>query len=520
MKKPAPHITALLEQLAHDHANAPALTHDGDRWTYAELLLAGQQMARGLHEAGFRKGDRLAFWLPNKPAYLIGFLACARLGVTCVSINTRYGTYEIKDLITRSGATGLMVASAYAGMDTRNILAEIGHELPSITTMIDVDDGPPLLAHATHHTVSELFGDPFVDTQADGTTPLVIFTTSGTTKAPKLVLHAQYSVAQHAMDIAADMNIRSSLQALPLCGVFGMAQAMGTLASGGHLVMMDSFDAPIAAQLLNDHQIETLFGSDDLFDRMLAQSDAAIPYPHLKIVGFAAFNAALADLPQRAEHRGLKLIGLYGMSECMALYARQDILAPLKERARAGGHTISPKAHFKIVDPDTGGDIPNGTSGELVVKGPSLMQEYAGDAEATAEAFTQDGFFRTGDLGIIANDGTFEFLGRMGDVLRLGGFLVNPLEIESHLQSLPQIEAAQVVAITTPQGPRPVAFIICPGTVPGDALLLEHCAALAKFKRPIRFISLSAFPVTQSANGTKIQRAKLRQMAMDELDRA
>jgi len=516
----APHITALMEQLASDHPNAPALTHDGKNWTYAALLLASQQMAQGLHDAGLKQGDRLAFWLPNKPDYLIGFLACARLGVTCVSINTRYGTSEVNDLITRSGATGLMVSSAYDGMDTRNILAEIGTDLALINTIIDVDGGSPLVAHATHYSASALYGQAFEGRHADGTTPLVVFTTSGTTKAPKLVLHAQHSVAQHAMDIAADMNIRSSLQALPLCGVFGLAQAMGTLASGGHLVMIDSFDAPLAAQLLHDHQIETLFGSDDLVDRLLAQSDAPISYPHLKVVGYAAFNAALGDLPQQAEQRGLNLIGLYGMSECMALYARQNIQASLDERRRAGGHTVSRQAHFKVIDPDTGENLPNGTRGELVVKGPSLMLEYAGDPKATTDAFTPDGYFRTGDLAVLSDDGTFEFLGRMGDVLRLGGFLVNPLEIESHLQSLPQIDAAQVVAIGTPQGPRPVAFIVCPGTPPNDAALFEHCTVLAKFKRPVRFISLPEFPVTQSANGTKIQRAKLRQMAQDELDRA
>jgi fatty-acyl-CoA synthase len=520
MAKTAPHITTLLEQVAADHGSNAALTHGSKSWTYNELVLDSQEVASGLVDAGFRKGDRIAFWLPNRPAYLVMFLACARLGVTCVSINTRYGSWEVRDLMIRSKARGMFVASRYPGIQTRQILTEIGDDLTCVEIVIDVDEGDAILTGPVHLGLRGLTKAPYRACDADGTTPLVMFTTSGTTKAPKLVLHAQYSVAQHGLDIAADMDLQSSLQALPLCGVFGLAQAMGTLASGGHLVLMDAFDAPEAARLLTAHNIATLFGSDDLIDRLLAQSDEAIAFPDLKFAGFAAFNAALADLPERAHGRGLTLIGLYGMSECMALYARRDATSVLEDRRKAGGKSVSPQAQYKVLDPETDKALSQGEPGELVVKGPSLMLEYAGDPQATTDAFTADGYFRTGDLCVIEADGQLEFLGRMGDVLRLGGFLVNPLEIEAHLQSHPDIDAAQVVAITTRQGPRPVAFVVSVNGTPTESDLFDHCATLAKFKRPIRYITLDKFPVTQSANGTKIQRAKLREMALQAVDEA
>jgi len=168
--------------------------------------------------------------------------------------------------------------------------------------------------------------------------------------------------------------------------------------------------------------------------------------------------------------------------------------------------------------PDTGKILPDGEHGEIEAKGPSLMAGYADDAAATDAAFTEDGYLRTGDLGYTVPGG-FVFLARMGDALRLGGYLVNPVEISSHIETHPAVAACQVVGAKTKRGERAVAFVVKrAGAMAEEGALIAHCrAGLASFKCPEAVIFLDAFPVAESANGVKIQRAKLRDLARERV---
>jgi fatty-acyl-CoA synthase len=168
-----------------------------------------------------------------------------------------------------------------------------------------------------------------------------------------------------------------------------------------------------------------------------------------------------------------------------------------------GGVPVSPLAHVRVVD------------GELQCAGPSLMVGYYGNEKATAAAMTTDGYVRTGDLAEMDGHGGFSFLSRMGDVLRLSGFLVNPLEIESHIQKLPAIEACTTIALPRPDGVRALAFVVLkPGATLDEAAVIAYCKrGLANHKVPLRVFAIDQFPVTPSPNGPKIQRNKLREMA-------
>ena len=143
------------------------------------------------------------------------------------------------------------------------------------------------------------------------------------------------------------------------------------------------------------------------------------------------------------------------------------------------------------------------------------MREYYGNPDATRETISEDGFVRSGDLGHLTEDGGFVYLARMGDAMRLGGFLVSPAEIEGQLNEHPAVRGAQVVEVDTERGPRPVAFVV-PGAEGGfdEEALREHCGrSLARFKVPARIFAVDEFPTTMSANGTKIRRTELRRMA-------
>ncbi|MDI1344048.1 MAG: AMP-binding protein, partial [Pseudolabrys sp.] len=346
---------------------------------------------------------------------------------------------------------------------------------------------------------------------------------SGTTSAPKFVLHRQGAIASHAQQVARVFGFKApdtlSLSILPLCGVYGFNQTLATLAAGKPCVLVESYEIDEIARLIARYRPTTMFGSDDMYARLLEEVPGDRPFPSVIWAGYAAFNAALDALPQQAEARGLMLCGLYGMSEVQALYARQPIDAAMARRKRGGGVPTSPLSHVRVRDPESGALLGVGQPGALECAGPSLMVGYYGNDAATAEAVTADGYVRTGDLAELDGDGGFTFLSRMGDVLRLSGFLVNPLEIETHIQKVAGISACQAIAVPRPGGVRAAAFVILEaGAVLDEAAVIAHCRqGLANYKVPVRVFAVPDFPVTPSPNGPKIQRARLRDMAVAKL---
>ena len=167
-------------------------------------------------------------------------------------------------------------------------------------------------------------------------------------------------------------------------------------------------------------------------------------------------------------------------------------------------------------DPESGAILAHGAAGELEFFSPaSRMAGYHGNPEASRDAFTADGYYRSGDLGTTLANGRFVFLTRMGDALRLGGFLVSPAEIESVVQEAPGTAACQVIGVARAGGLVPVAFVVLHhGAVLDEASVIAHVAGkLARYKVPLRVFPIDAFPVTPGANATKIQKGKLREMA-------
>lgn len=347
----------------------------------------------------------------------------------------------------------------------------------------------------------------------------MVFTTSGTTRAPKLVVHAQRGIAAHGRDVAAAFGLdrpSSVVQLLvPFAGAFGFAEMLGAVAAGCPMVVPPAFDAAECAHLARTHKVTNMVGTDDMLDRMLANAGEARPFPDLRFFGHANFNPALVDLPERAAARGVMLRGLFGMSETLALFAMQPEDADLARRRLAGGLPVSPRGRARVRDVASGALAPPGVHGEIELKGPSLMAGYLDDEAATRAVLTEDGFLRTGDLGYATDDGGFIHLGRMGDVLRLGGYLVNPLEIEATILENPSLGACQVVEAPAEGGVRPVAFVIpAQGAAVDEQAIIAHCRQrLAAFKAPVRVVAVAAFPTIEGPNGVKVKRDELRRMA-------
>jgi len=521
-------LASFLSRRAATLADAPAIVWDGERVSFAALDEESRRLARGLADLGIVAGDRVALWLPNTPAWLALHFACARLGAIVVAVNTRFRSVEIGDIVARSGARVLVLWPGFREIDFTAILAAVERaaleRLERIVVYGDNVAGPAPFAGRPVVTYAALRDRPaFEGDHGAGPLGSNIFTTSGTTKAPKFVLHDHFSVVSHAGNVARAFGYAAPdsviLQSLPLCGVFGFSQAMACLAAGRPMVMQAAFEAEAAARLIVEHRVTSLNGSDEMFARLLAASPAAQPFPSIRFCGYAAFNPTMEGLVAEAERRRLRLAGLYGASEVQALFALQDPSSAAALRARPGGMPIGAEYGVRVRDPESGAEQPVGESGELEFSGPSAMAGYYGDAAATASTVSEDGWVRSGDLGRRLADGSFVFETRMGDVLRLGGYLVAPSEIEAHIRRHPAVEGCQVVVVAAAGGLQPVAFVTLRGGVAFDeAGLRGFCGdGLARYKVPVRIFALDAFPTTASANGTKVQRARLREMAQGRL---
>lgn len=447
--------------------------HGAER-SAGEILDRGTQLAADLCGAGLNPGDRIAVQMQNDPLY-VDLLAAAAVGrFVLTAVNLRFADQLAASIIERSGAK-MVIRSR--------------------------DDLPPIS------------GDRIEGGDAAASDRYAIFTTSGTTSAPKLVVHQQHSISRHGGDVAAAFGYGPDsvvMIPVPLCGVFGFTVLWGALAGNAKIIMPTAFEVEETGRLIQDHQVSSIHGSDDMFHRLL---DTDWDLSSVQSSGYARFNSALDGIVERCEARGIPLSGLYGMSEVQALYAyRGGQGLPIEQRWQAAGPLVSPQAECRVVDD------------ELQLQGPSLFEGYLADGGDVIDTdLTNANFdgpwFKTGDLAKIDGPRSFEYITRIGDVMRLGGFLVAPVEVEATLMQLDEIDQAQVVAVGLEKGARPVAFVIlAPNATLDEARVIEHCAAtLARFKCPVKVAAVDAFPITDGPNGVKIQRAKLRTLGKELL---
>jgi len=495
---------------------APAVTDARATLTWSAFGDRVRRAAGGLRKAGIGAGSRVALWLPNGADYLAAIFACARLGALAIHINTRFRAAEVGSLLRRTRAVALLTEWGFAPVDFPAIFSALPDDDRAALRCLLAPQASPNAATLAGLPVLPLEGDA-ADAgpdQATGDAPCLTFTTSGTTSGPKLVLHDQQTIAGHAADVARrlalDAEDATLLGAVPFCGTFGNAAAMAAVAGGAHIICLAQFDGAAAAALVRQHRITHLIGGDDMFGR-LADASGGRPFDSVRFSGFAAFHSSAAISIAAAEAVGLKPRGLYGSSEVQALFS----IADEENRLRGGGVPVSERARLAVRDPDTGAPLPYGASGELWIDAPSRFVEYLDNPSATARAVDADGVFRTGDLAHLVEVG-FIYEARIGDAMRLGGYLVSPEEIEAVIQAQPGVAGVQVVSACRGGGdPVPVAFVRPrTGALLQEATLRAFCLQqLARFKVPERIVVVEDFPIVESPNGAKVQKVRLREMA-------
>jgi fatty-acyl-CoA synthase len=528
----SPSVSSILERHVAGHPERIGFVDRGAPVTYREFDRLVSQTRDWLESAGIGAGDRVALWLPNRLEWLALFFALARIGAAAVAVNTRYRVAELRYILERSRAKLLVLQPRMHTTDFGAILSEADiaslPALEAVAVLGAVDALPaalskPVFGFALPGTPSERPAEVAEERAHDALA--ILFTTSGTTKGPKLVMHSQRTVSAHCADVARacgfDQPGAALLAVLPFCGVFGFSSALGALKAGAPIVLMEHFDEHAAADLIARHAITHTFGGDEMYRRLLSARDGHQPFPSARIFGFAAFEPGAAELALRAWQRGVPMTGLYGSSEVHALFALQPHTLPLEQRIEGGGRPVSTHAEIRIRDVERDTLLPAMQSGEIEIRSPSSFAGYLDNPEATASALTPDGFFRTGDVGYLRKDGTFVYQARSGDAMRLSGYLVSPAEIEDILARIPGVAHVQVVPIQVGGSERCAAFVIraTGSSLVEDDLRTEAASRMASFKVPARVWFIDAFPVTQSANGTKIQKARLREMARELLNR-
>jgi len=518
-------FSAHLDALAARRPDATLLIDQDQRISATQLRAHSRALAAGLARIGVQPGHRVAVWLPNCAAWVESFLACAHLGALVLAVNTRFRALEVADILGRGQADWLVFWPGFKGIDFAGILDGVAPEhltrLQGVVTLGADDEHAPATLHGKPaHRYADLRATPTPPPAAHGNAGVLCFTTSGTTSKPKFVLHDQQTLLRHGAAVAQAFGYDEHscvLASAPFCGAFGFATLVGGLAQGVPVVCAPVFNAAESAQAVSRYAVTHTYANNEALVGMM-QAAAPGTFASARLFGFASFTPALDNMLDLARDARVPLTGLYGSSELIALVAgqpRDPQEGDVSARHQPGGTLIYPDARVRARDPETGQVLPHGQSGEIEILSPSLMQGYLDNPEATRLAVTDDGYFKTGDLGYTLTPRQFVFQTRMGDSLRLSGFLVNPVEIEQVVETLPGVRACQVVGATRHGKIVPYAFVLLQAGATADpAGWTAACkAAMAGFKAPVGFTVLDAFPSVESANSVKIQKHRLRDMA-------
>jgi len=499
-------FASLLEQRPHDLAYV-CLDQSATR---AQLSGAADHMAGYLKSLGISRGDTVCVWLPDGGTWFQILFASARLGVLVVPVSTRLRFEEALHVVKTAKAKLIFVQPQFVGYDYWEVAHQIKAEVSCVEKIIPVQTPASLMDCGSYAPVQEDEGQP--------SDLLCTFSTSGTTGNPKLATHSQWGILHHARNVAAFTDVApgdSSLCALPLYGVLGFVQAISALAGCGKCVFMQTFNTERAAKLMDEHHATHFYGGEGLFDDVVSVPGCSAK--SLKTVGFAEFAGRGLEVTQKAEQRlGVRMTALYGSSECFAIMAGQIKSEGPKDRAVAGGKPISSEIEFRVADIETGQIVADQERGELQFRGYNVMPGYLNNPSATAEAFTHDGWFKSGDLGYRYGE-KFAYISRIKDTLRLRGYLVDPVEIEEFLSRHPAILDAQVVAWRHPErGDVAVAFLRKRDPSIDALTIHQHCrSGLANYKVPSHFVFVDDYPRKEGPNGLKILKNKIRDMAKD-----
>jgi fatty-acyl-CoA synthase len=533
----------MLAAVAERHAARPAMVFGDERISFAGFRGRVDAFAAGLVALGLRPGDALAIWLPNRPLWFVAQHAAARLGVVVVALNPRYRARELAYILAQSDSTALLLTDHLGPIDYLDILHEVIPELPrgvpgelaSATlprlrhVLVDADDPyPGCLRVADLLAADDGGGDNVWPLAPAADDVFTLLYTSGTTAFPKGAMISHRNCVPHGWNTGAQLRLTPDdrvLHALPAAGTWGgLNVPLSTWSHGACLVVMETWD-PGRALVLIERERCTVFNAVDTMLKSMFEHPDFERYDHgsLRTGAFASVGGGGPAMLEAVVTRlGVPLaFQPYGMTEVNALSLFHDLDEPLDLRLQPG-IVAAPGLEVRVVHPEMGTRCEPGQEGELQFRGTLVMRGYYNKPDETRAAFTDDGWFRTGDLAVQDGHGHTIFKGRLKETLRISHFMVAPGEIEAFLQTHPGVDEAFVVGVPDPEtNEAPVAFVIAqPHARLTEAELRAFCRGrIASYKIPRRVHFVTDVPRTPSPHGDKVQRIKLRERAIEEARR-
>ena len=515
-----------------------ALVFNDTRLTFQELEAEIDRAAKALMAAGVERGDHVSLWLNNCAEWIYLMFGLARVGAVQIPVNTRFRTHDLEYVLRQSDSRYLITHNTSGPIDYLGMVREVV-ALPDDSNAISDDAFPQLAgvvildddAHAgTLDWRDGLAAGESVSDEAlqeriasvDPADPVFIMYTSGTTGFPKGVVH-NHKLVRNTEERGFRMAITPRdviLNYLPLFHAFGYSEgALMSVATGAKQVITETFDPGECLDLIEQEGVSIMHGFEAHL-KGLSESQEAKPrdVSSLRTGIFAAGMHSATPVARRgaAALAPMQTISGFGMTEIWLGAALGSLDDNLERRTETSGFP-GLGYEMRIVDAETGSEVSAGETGEIQVRGYSLMLGYYKKPEETAASYAEDGWFRTGDSGLIREDGYLRFLGRYKDMLKVGGENVDPMEVEGLLLEQEGIQQVAVVALPDERlSEVAVAYVErAPGATLTEADVIGFCRGkVASFKIPRHVLFIDEFPMTASG---KIRKVELREDAKARL---
>ena len=535
-----------------------AFTFEDKSWSYQDVETEVEQLAHALQALGVKKGDRVALWLTNSAMLECLLFAVIRIGAVAVPLNTRYRTQDLAFTLKNSGSVLLISAGKSGPVNFDAILLEAlgqvavdaqgqvrSEAVPSLKRVVmmgdsaipgalgwesfrDLGDRPRHDSQAWNdqrhqsHQESHILNSHAAMAPEPTDTALIVYT-SGTTGNPKGVL-LSHNGMRLCFDRAEAMQLQASdiqLTYLPLFHVYAISYSMiMSFMCGGAQVIMSGFQVDQALDLIAKHRVTVVHGFDAHFnDFMLALAKKPSDISSLRFGTLTVGADSTIELAQAAQSKVCPTLSGYGVTELWGGVTLTPQDANLEQRCAASGYPL-PGVELRVINPDTQQPVATGEVGEIQVRSYSRMIGYHNQPEATEQVFNKDGWYKSGDAGILRADGHVRFVVRLKDMLKVGGENVSPAEIEGLIATLPGVEYVAVVGRPDARlSEVPVAFIVSAATGPKQSQqVIAHCKGkIASFKIPVECYFVEALPMTPTGKIQKeVLRTRLRAMLSNQ----
>ena len=515
----------MLANLAKEYPDRPAVTCRDKTITYGQLKLAVDHCAVKLAGAGLQKGDKAVLWGVNGIEWVVAFYGIIQAGGVAALMNYGLKASDVSTLSKMVDASwGIIGGNSISIADPAaagKALAVGGIPVPHIfpaTAFVEMDAFAPLTKEE-----QAILDEALTRTQP--TDSQVIIYTTGTTSLPKAVLQSSYSILSNVegcLEILGDEFGSSLCLALPMFHSYGLMVANTYLSGGRHVFMTPLLKPDTLMDMIYKNHITDMCSVGAIYGMLTAMpefEEKLSGQMHLCIVG-GGFTTPVEMMRFEKLLGGGKLLCGYGQTECSPVITLESYDDPLEKRAVSVGRSL-PNHEVRIWN-EAGGFAAQGEVGEVVVKGPSLMNGYYKLPEEK-QAIDKDGWLHTGDLGWFDPDGMLRFAGRIKDIIIRSGENITPVEIEQVILEQPEIRAAKVMGAAHPIWGESVeaCLVLKDGTFNEDDFRARLKERLASFKIPSHFFIYDSFPLNE--NGKLNQRAlhtdmlrKLYELALTE----